>query len=233
VLAASSLLTACESTQDKAKKIQAEGAAQLAAAAQPLTIQKPSKDVKVLGTTLLHDQYGDAVAVELRNDSKQAQVNFPIIVDVRGSNGKTVYKNDIPGLEPTLNHVPVIEPGQTFTWVNDQLNADTLPKAVKVTVGPSTGQAPAKLPQIDLGAAKVEIDPSGIVAKGTVTNKSQIDQPSLVVFAVARSGGKIVAAGRAVVKKLKAGRPFRYQLFFIGDPTGASVDVTAPPNTFQ
>jgi hypothetical protein len=233
VLAASSLLTACESTQDKAKKIQAEGAAQLAAAAQPLTIPKPSKDVKVVSSTLLHDQYGDAVVVELRNTSKQAQVNFPILVDVRGANGKTVYENNLAGLEPNLNHVPLIEPGQTFTWVNDQLNADTLPKSVKVTVGGSTGQAPAKLPQIDLGAAKVEDDPSGIVAKGTVTNKSQIEQVGLVVFAVARSGGKVVAAGRAVVKKLKAGKPFRYQLFFIGDPKGAQLDVTAPPTTLQ
>jgi hypothetical protein len=233
VLAASSLLTACESTQDKAKKIQAEGAAQLAAAAQPLTIPKPSKDVKVLGTTLLHDQYGDAIAVELRNTSKQPQVDLPIIVDVRGANGKSLYKNDLAGLEPNLNHVPLIEPGQTFTWINDQLNADTPPKSAKVTVGESTGKAPAKLPQIDLSAAKVEHDPSGIVAKGTVTNKSQIDQEGLVVFAVARSGGKIVAAGRAVVKKLKAGRPFRYQLFFIGDPKGAQVDVTAPPTTLE
>jgi hypothetical protein len=233
VLAASSLLTACESTQDKAKKNQAEGAALQAAAAQPLTIPKPNKDVKVLGTTLLHDQYGDAIAVELRNTSKEPQVNFPIIVDVHGANGKSLYKNDLAGLEPNLNHVPLIEPGQTFTWINDQLNADTPPKSAKVTVGESTGKAPAKLPQIDLSAAKVENDPSGIVAKGTVTNKSQIDQAGLVVFAVARSGGKIVAAGRAVVKKLKAGRPFRYQLFFIGDPKGAQVDVTAPPTTLQ
>jgi predicted small secreted protein len=234
VLAASLLLTACETTKDKAKKIQAAGAAQLAAASKPLTIPKPSKDVKVVGSTLLHDQYGDAVAVELRNTSNQPQVNFPIIVDVRGANGKTLYKNDLAGLEPNLNHVPLIEPGQTFTWVNDQLNADTPPKSVKVKVGESTGQAPAKLPQIDLNTPKVEADPSGIVAKGVVTNKSQVDQEGLVVFAVARSGGRIVAAGRAVVKKLKVHqKPFNYQLFFIGDPKGAQVEVTAPPTTLQ
>jgi hypothetical protein len=233
MLAASSLLTACESTQDKAKKVQAEAVAQLAAAAQPLTIPKQNKDVKVVSSTLLHDQYGDAIAVELRNTSKQAQVNFPIIVDVLGSNRKTVYENNLAGLEPNLNHVPLIEPGQTITWINDQLNIDAPAKSATVKVGESTGKAPAKVPQIDLGKTVVENDPDGIVAKGTVTNKSQIDQTSLVIFAVARSGGKIVAAGRAVVKKLKVGKPFHYQLFFIGDPKGAQLEVAAPPTTLQ
>lgn len=233
VLAASAMLASCESTQDKAKKVQAEGAAALAAAQQPLTIGKPNTDVKVVGATLLHDQYGDAVVVELRNTSKQPQVNFPIVVDVRDAKGKSVYKNDLPGLEPTLNHVPLIEPGQTFTWVNDQLSPTAPAKSAKVTVGASTANAPAKLPQIDVSTPKIEDDPSGTVAKGSITNKSQIDQTQLVVFAVARSGGKPVAAGRAVVKKLKGGKPFRFQLFFIGDPKGAQVDLTAPPTTFQ
>jgi hypothetical protein len=232
VLAASSLLTACESTQDKAKKVQAQAAKELAIASKPLTIPKANKDVQVTGTTLLHDQYGDAVVVELKNTSNQPQVDLPIIVDVRGANGKTVYKNDQPGLEASLNHVPLIEPGQTFAWINDQLNVTAPAKSVKVKVGGSSGKAPTPLPQMDLGKVSVENDPDGIVAKGVVTNKSKIDQVNLVVFAVARSGGKIVAAGRAVVKKLKVHqKPFHYQLFFIGDPGGAPVDVVAPPTT--
>jgi hypothetical protein len=170
--------------------------------------------------------------VELKNTSNKPQVNFPIIADVRGANGKTVYTNSLPGLEPTLNHVPLIEPGQTFTWVNDQISPTAPAQSAKVKIGESTEPPPAKLPEMQLGKTTIEDDPSGIVAKGTVTNKSQVDQVQLVVFAVARSGSKVVAAGRAVVKKLKIGqKPFRYQLFFIGDPKGGQLDVTAPPTT--
>ncbi len=43
----------------------------------------------------------------------------------------------------------------------------------------------------------------------------------LLLFAVARQGDKVVAAGRGAVEHLKAGgRPLPYNVFFIGDPEG-------------
>jgi hypothetical protein len=69
---------------------------------------------------------------------------------------------------------------------------------------------------------------------GTVTNKSQIDQAKLVLFAVARRGGQVVAAGRGLIKKAKAGaKPAPYVIFFIGDPAGADVSIEAPPTVLQ
>jgi hypothetical protein len=226
-------LMGCESTQDKAKKVQAANAPAVQADSVEFDVGKPSKDVKAGKSTLLHDQYGDAVVVELRNTGKQAAVNVPILVDVLDASGKSVFKNDQPGLDPTLNHVALIEPGETFDWVNDQIQASGKPASVKVTVGESNGEVPKQLPEIDLGAPKVETDVSGIKAAGPITNKSKLDQQQLVVFGVARQGGRVVAAGRALIKTLKASKPAHYNIFFIGDPKGAETKVAAPPTTLQ
>jgi len=50
-----------------------------------------------------------------------------------------------------------------------------------------------------------------------------------VVFAVARRGGRVVAAGRGQIPRLKPGKRVRYQAFFIGNAHGAHVAVSAPP----
>ena len=226
-------LTACQSTQDKAKEIQAQNA-KLLASEHGISVTKENRDVKVLGTTVLHDQYGDAIVVELRNESNQALVNMPILIDLRDAKGKSVYSNDVVGLDPSLTHVPLIQPGETFDWVNDQLSPSGTPKTAKVKVGEPEGKAPASIPEIEAGPAKVTESPSGVLARGEVTNKSQIDQTKLVLYAVARSGGEVVAAGRGQFKNLKAGgAPGTYNIFFIGDPGGGDVTVTAPPSVLQ
>ena len=230
-LAAAALIAAsgCQSTQDKAKEVQAEGAA-LVASQKPLAIPKQNPDVKVLGTTLLSDENGSAVVVQLQNTGKETQVGVPILVDVRDAKGKSVFRNDAFGLDFALNHVPVIEPGQTVYWVNDQVLATGDVKSAKVKVGLPEGEAPAELPEIDVQNPNLRSDPSGTQAEGNVENKSNVDQHQLILFAVATRGGRVVAAGRGALKKLLAGsKPGHYIIFFIGDPTGADVTVTAPP----
>jgi hypothetical protein len=230
---AGSLLTACESTQDKARKLQEQGAA-IAATQVPLTIDQPSKEVKVLGTTLLHDENGDAIVVEVQNTSKETLVNVPILVDLRDAQGKSIFVNDTFGIEPSLNHIPLLKPGETFEWVNDQLSPNGVPKSAKVTVGVTTEKAPAQLPAIEVEEPTLHDNPIGIEVEGKVTNKSQLDQRKLILFAVARSGGRVVAAGRGQIKALKVeARPGTYNIFFIGDPRGADVTVKAPPSVLQ
>jgi hypothetical protein len=230
---AGSTLTACQSTQDKARELHEQGEA-LAASQVPLTIPRPSKDVKVLDTTLLSDENGDAIVVELQNTSKQTLVNVPILVDVRDAKGKSIFRNDTFGLEPSLQHVPLLKPGETVDWVNDQLYPTGAPKSAKVTVGISEEQPPPQLPQLEVSEPTLHDNPLGVEIEGKVTNKSQLDQKKLVLFAVARSGGRVVAAGRGQIKNLKVrARPGSYNIFFIGDPRGAEITVEAPPTVFQ
>jgi hypothetical protein len=223
------LLAGCQTSQDKAREIAARAAAN---APKPLVITKPNKDVKVVDTTLLSDENGDAIVVTLKNEGKQTLVNTPILLNLHAGK-KSVYTNGEPGLETALNHVPVMEPGQTVDWVNDQLNPTTKPDSAKVTVGIPDTPAPPKIPEVSTSPPRMQNSSLGPKVSGTVTNKSQIDQLKLVLFAVARSGGRVVAAGRGGVKKLKAGDGHAYSLFFIGDPTGGDVTVTAPPTTFK
>lgn len=228
-------LTACESTQDKARKVQAAGAAAVASQ-RGISVKKENPAVKVLSSDVLSDQNGAAVVVQIESTSKKPLVNLPILIDVRDAKGKSIFKNDTPGLDVSLTHIPLLLPGQKFDWVNDQINilGGGKPASVKAKVGTSTDIAPGQLPKIEVGAAKVGSDVSGANATGSITNKSQIDQKRLVVFGVARQGGKIVAAGRAIVKSLKSGaKPFQFNIFFIGNPKGARVTATAPPTVLK
>lgn len=231
VAAAGLAVTGCQSTQDKAKIVQAEAAERIASQV-PLAIPKPTKDVTVVDTTVLSDENGGAVAVEVKNNTKEMLLGLPILVDVRDANGKRLFINDAFGTEFALNHIPLMKPGETVVWVNDQILTSGEPKTVKVTVGAATVPVPAQLPEIVVGQPRLRPDPSGILAQGTATNQSQIDQKDLVMFAVAKRGGTIVAAGRGGFKNLKADKTAPYNIYFIGDPSGADVEITAPPSVF-
>lgn len=224
----------CESTQDKAARVQAEGEA-LVASQKPLEIAKPFKDVVVEGSTLVADKFGTAVVVTVRNDSKDTLVGVPILVDVRDAKGKSVFKNSAFGLDFALNHIPLLRPGETFDWVNDQILTTGAAKSVKVTIGEPESKNPDQIPEIEVSAPKISNDPSGVQGTGTAVNKSDVDQRQLVFFGVARKGGQVVAAGRGQLKKLQADqpKPGNYLIFFIGDPSGSDVAVSAPPSVLE
>ncbi len=217
----------CESTQDKSAKLEAEGADLVKA--KTVDIGARNKRIDVVEKVVLSDENGSAVAVILKNSSKEGLSDATIRVDVKDAKGKSVYRNDMAGIEFGLTHVPVVKPGGQVFWVNDQVLATAPPKSVDVKVGEAKG-LPA-VPEIEVSKPKLEKDPaSGIEATGTVTNKSGIEQTDLVLYAIARKGGKIVAAGRGMVAKLKAdGKPETFHIFFIGNPTSADVSVIAPP----
>jgi hypothetical protein len=230
VAGAALLLAACESTQDKSARLakQAEGLEEQSG----LVIAKASKIVKVGRRAVLNDRNGTAVVVELRNTSKRRLAEVPVAIDVR--NGKrSVFKNDDPGLEPSLVGVSILRPGQRLLWVHDQVLATGKGKSVKAKVGVERAKAPARIPEIRVTPPKLEVDPtSGTLAVGRLVNRSKVLQRNLVVYAVARKGNRIVAAGRAAVERLKPGASAAYQVFFIGDPRGARLTLAAPPTRF-
>jgi hypothetical protein len=223
-------LTACQSTKSRSAELEKEGATKLLSDSG-LKIEKESTDVKVTSTALLTDANGSALVVDLHNSSDKDLVEVPILIDVRDANGKSVYTNDIPGIEPALAAIPYIPAGGDTEWVNDQVLAATKPKSVKVKVGASTAAYSGPLPEVEVSAPKLEGDPvSGIEAIGTVVNKTGEDQQRLLLYAVGRKGGKVVAAGRGAIDHLKAGtKLLHYDIFFIGDPKGSDLELTQFP----
>lgn len=223
-------LVACQSTQSRSAQLEKEGAKELLSEAG-LKIEKESGDVKVTSTAVLDDPNGAAVVVGLHNSSGQSLVDVPILIDVRDAKGKSVYRNDIPGIEPALASVPYIPAGGDTEWVNDQVLAAGKPKSVEVKVGESRDSYSGEQPDILVSPAKVEGDPvSGLEATGAVVNKTGKEQERLLLYAIARKGDKVVAAGRGAIEHLKAGtKPLHYDIFFIGDPSGAELEVTDFP----
>ena len=233
VLATLSLvLPACESTQDTSARLERQGGGALREKGVVVTRQNP--DVQVVSTSAVQDENGTAVVVRLRNTGRRALAQVPVTVDVRGRGRETLFRNDDPGLEPTLVRVPLLRSGQEFAWVNDQVTAAGKPQDVKAKVGNATAVATNGLPRVTVTPPRLEQDPvSGVAATGFAANRSRVEQRKLVIFAVARKGSRIVAAGRAQIPRLKPGKRARYSVFFIGDPRGAKVAVAAPPTRLR
>jgi hypothetical protein len=230
VLSIPLVLAACESTQDKSARLAREGKG--AVNEKGLVVKQQSRDVKVLGTDVITDANGTAAVVTLRSSAGKPLVQVPVSIDVTGTRGKTVFRNNQPGAEPTLGHVPVITSRQKFVWVNDQVSPTAKAHSVRARVGVAREVDAKHVPKIVLTGVHLTNDEvSGIEATGFVANRSKIDQLKLVVFAVARKGSKVVAAGRAQIARLKSGKRARFHVFFIGNPSGGRLVLAAPPST--
>ncbi len=92
----------------------------------------------------------------LRNDSEKALTGIPISVDVLDAKGKSVFKNNLPGLDPGLVSMPDMAPKSEAYWVNDQILATGKPKSVKVKVGASDATYSGDLPDIVVAPPKLE-----------------------------------------------------------------------------
>jgi hypothetical protein len=226
-------LAGCESTQDKSARLEAQ-AAKLADPGKGLVVEERSRDVLVERAVALQDANGTAVVVELRNRSRRALAGIPLAIDLRGRGERELYANDTPGLDPSLVRVPALAPRERLLWVNDQVTASERPQRVRARAGRDAQTVSGELPRIELRGVRLQSDPvSGVAAVGNVVNRSQVDQRRLIVFAVARRGSRIVAAGRAIVERLRAGKTNRFTTFFIGDPRGAQLELAAPPTVMR
>jgi hypothetical protein len=201
-----------------------------------LKIGKANASVKVEDSAVVQDPNGVAAVVRLKNTGS-TQATLPIAITVDDAKGAKLYANDIPGLDPSLTEVAVIEAGQTVDWVNNQILVSGKAAKVAATVGAAKGKAPRALPKIAIDGVTHGKDEDGFYAQGTIRNESDVSQKRLVVTCVARSGGKVIAAGRAVVEKLDPAKtlkkPTKFTVFFIGDPKSAHLDCSAPPTVLS
>jgi hypothetical protein len=223
-------LSSCQSTQSRSAELEEENATVLLEE-EGVTVTKEDPDIEVVSTALLSEAEGNAIVVELRNRSGEDLVDVPISVDVLDAKGQSVYRNDAPGLEQALVAVPFIPARGDAVWVNDQVLAAGKPASVEVKVGVGGKPYDGEQPEIDLSTPKLEGDPtSGIVADGDVVNRTGEDQNRLLIFAVARKGDEIVAAGRGAIEHLKPEtKKVPYNVYFIGNPRGAELSLYEYP----
>jgi hypothetical protein len=228
-------LAGCSTTAETSARLERAAKAREAAdgggsAAHGVRVERPSRVVKVTATAVLHSSEGTAAAVTLRNTSGRTLHEVPIEIHVLDAHGKALYSNTVSGLGAPLTSLSVLPAHATLTWVDDQIPAAGTPASVTAKVG--EGAAILGAPHLSVAGAHAIEDPSnGPGAEGIVVNESRVAQRELVVFALARRGGRIVAAGRAVLPQAPAHARSRFQLFFIGSPHGAPLQLAVPAST--
>jgi hypothetical protein len=223
----------CSSTREQAAAFAQQGSS--AFSVKGVRVREQSRVVRVLARSVVHDANGTAAVLLLRNGGRRPLADVPLALAVRDARGKVLWRNDAPGLERGLTHAPLLPPGRSVTWVDDQVTpaGGGTPSSVAVRIGAGKA-APATAPSVAVSGTHLEGDPaSGLTAGGRVANGSGVAQQNLVVAAVARRGGRIVAAGRAIVPLLKAHGHERFQAYFIGNPGGAQLDLDAQPTTLR
>jgi hypothetical protein len=232
-------LTGClgvETTPEKSAKAAAR-AKKAVTSQKGLEIGAVNAQVKVEDATLVQDPNGVAAIVRLKNTGP-TQVTLPIAITVSDAKGKKLYANDTPGLDPSLTSLAVLRAGEELDWVNNQILAAGKAAKVVAQVGKAKGKdAPGALPEIAIEGVTHDRDEDGFYAQGTLRNESDVSQKRLVVTCVARDGGKVIAAGRAVVEKLDpfatTRKPTKFTVFFIGDPKSGKLDCSAPPTVLS
>jgi hypothetical protein len=224
-------VSACESTEQESAKIGREGGA---AAAGPgaLKLGAANAGVRVSDVTLLSSEGRKAVAVRLTTSSPSPQLNVPLLVNVTGAGGKVIYTNGTGGVEVALQRIALLRPHASVWWVDDQVLGSQPSTGVTVRVG--TGTSPHANATTPLLAAKTTNvgEQSGLsTLSGVLVNRSRKVQSKVPVFAVALRGGKVVAAGRAVVGELpgRPGASATFQIFLVGNPAGAKIELSAVP----
>lgn len=233
LIALAPLLSGCESSQAKSARLEREGAKQLTGE-RGLVVRQQNRDVRVVATSVVQDANGTAVVVELRNRAPRPVGSVPVAIDVQGPGGRSVYRNDTPGLDPSLVEATGVPASGELLWVNDQVTPTGDPKRIEALVGQARGDPPHELPRLELSEPRlIEDRVTGVEAVGRVTNRSDVEQRRLVVSCVARRGERVVAAGRAIVNRLAPGKSASFHVFFIGDPRGARMTVVAPPTVIE
>ena len=119
---------------------------------------------------------------------------------------RSLYDNDVPGLDPSLTSLPAIARGAAArSGSNNQIPTATA-AAPRRREGRRREGAGARraLPQIDISKLTYGRDVSGVFARGVVATARRSSSAASSSPCVARAARKVVAAGRAIVERLAA-----------------------------
>jgi hypothetical protein len=221
----------CETTQEQSAKIGRELGKQNAITGQT-SLGRANTDVHVTQKVLLGAGDSAAVALELTNTSAQAQVAFPILIDVANAAGKSVYENNTKGIDPSLQQLALLSPHASVWWVDNEVLASAA-KSVSARIGASTSAAPASIPLITTSQASASASFPGPHVSATVTNRSKLAQSQLAVYAVILKGSAAVGAGRAVIASLAPGASTQILIPVIGAIDGRTIALTSAPTTLR
>jgi hypothetical protein len=154
-------------------------------------------------------------------------------VGVRSSGARRVVLNRRKRLDWFQTHVPAIPAGGSVTWVfkgRRRVKPGDRPFArAGIPASPAISSA-SSLPQIAAQAASTS-DPQAV--RVVVENTSDIPQYGLQVYALVRTGGRYVAAGKASIEHLGTGQRTAARVPLVGRARGRRPAVHASPTIFR
>ncbi len=227
--ALATVVSGCATTQDANKRASITADRTLASR-EPLVLRGREPSVQVVRTSVVSGKDGSAIVVVLRNRGDAPVNDLPIEVGPRGGDPLNAGRN-VPYFQ---SHAPAIAPGQEATWVyvtKERLGAG--PIYARLGAPAPFAPRPGSVPELDVrdSAALSHKGSSSVVAE--VVNDTGIPQYALEVYAVAREGGRYVAAGRASLTHLGVDQRAELTLRLIGDAEGSRVQIYAPPTLFE
>ena len=224
------LLPGCETTQDANARLLLRGD-HTRASRLPVNVTTTDPNVKVLAADAVRGKDNGAIVVSLRNDGDTTATDLPIEVGVRSGGSETPL--NAKGAEYYgENHAPALPPGKGTTWVFPVAKA-VPPGTAFARVGPPP--AGAATPGDDLPEIQAELQ--NPLANSTlsvkITNKSDIPQYDMGVYAVAKKGSSYVAAGEATLEHLGSNGTATVQVPVAGDGQGAQFQIFVTPTFFK
>jgi hypothetical protein len=218
-------VSGCATTQDANKRIDVRFNRTLASR-KPLELHGTDHAVRVVRTSVINGKDGSAIVVVLRNRGDSPVNDLPIEVGPQGGRAINTAAN-VPYFQ---SHAPAIAPGDEVSWV--YVSKDSLGSShAFARVG-----APSSPPMTTAGHVS-ELKASGkgdaSTVRAEITNDTGIPQYDMDVYAVARKGGRYVAAGRASLEHLGVSKTTHLSLPLVGDAKGTEIQVFAPQTLFQ
>lgn len=225
-------LAGCATTAEESARLEraAKRSHKLSEAEAPLkalVAGRGSSKVRVQSTAVLHTGEGTAAVVTVLNLTSSRLRKVPVLITVRDRSGVSLYTNNQPGISSTLTAIPSVPAHGSSTWVDDQIQAVGAPVSVTAKLG--DGQTAGSAATLHVTGRLGEENSTGGTLEGTVANTSGTAQQELVVYATASRGGRIVSAGRAVLTEVPPHGSSHFQAFLIGNPSGARLQLSAPP----
>jgi hypothetical protein len=221
-------VTGCRSNEERSAELEhkALAAGHGNSSNEGVSIKVPSRFVHVVATAALTGKEADAVAITLRNEGPKALAGMPIEFAVLGAGGKQLYTNAAGGLAPSLERVPTIPAHGELTWVDDQVTLTS--RVARVTARVGEGR-PSSAPPIAVSGVHTVTEAGAEALEASITSPGPATYSELVVYASARRGGRVVAAGRAIVSSVPPHNAVAVpQIFLAGGAKGATLQVTAP-----
>jgi hypothetical protein len=193
-------------------------------------LRTPGPTLGVSHTKLLiAEDNSTAVIVRVTNPSpRHAVADAPITIDLLDRAGTVVGTSADAGTDRLLVHVPYIDPGESVLFVSDTIAASAKPAEARVKA--TAIFSAVRRVRLVVHALQLRTDAFGFsTAAGTIVSLAAPETRNVLIQAVVRRGGHIVAAGTTVARVPPRARSRSFEIILIGDAKGGELRVWAPP----